>query len=268
MTPDSETIAPAYLSKLEQHAYKLCEKGKIDVDEWGSKWEEWLRHLRCLYREAVEQGMSSEQAYDYAVDNFGSLDEAAKLIRDPWWVRVVFYHRHQPTCLLVIVVFYLFYALQYNPLFVMSPNPWEHIRPDAQMFIAATQVCFLLPGVVLLAWLKKWDVGVASHYPMAFGAVKILAAVSVVYLLRLQFRPFLAVPFMGSKYLLGVDWGQLGSDIHHGHAHWLFWAGTKYESIPSAIIAVPLTLVAVLCLLSYVFNWPDKKRSILAMIPD
>ena len=105
MKHQSDTIASAYLVEFERLVTQLCRKARVDVDEEAIRWVQWNHELRSTYKEGITLGLSSSQAFDYAIREFGTSESLAARYRDPWLVRCMLYQRTRMTCLVIILLY-------------------------------------------------------------------------------------------------------------------------------------------------------------------
>jgi hypothetical protein len=103
-------IPPAVQLTFERVAYRVCLLAKLDHDEWQFQVLELKAHLQSRWREGIEQGLSTDQAEERALQMFGELQTVAKSLRKPWLVRLLQYKNMRSERLLVFLSAYVFYA--------------------------------------------------------------------------------------------------------------------------------------------------------------
>ena len=90
-----ERVPPAVSLNFERLVMEVCNRAKLDFDDWPLEARELLNHLETRWREGIERGLSTEAAEERAILLFGGADQVAKSLRRPWLKRVLFYRRYR-----------------------------------------------------------------------------------------------------------------------------------------------------------------------------
>jgi hypothetical protein len=94
--PNDETVPPAFRLEFEQLANDVCDRARIDHNEWTLPTSELATHLQERWRDWRETGLSKEAARQRVLELFGSPSDVAKSLKRPWYLRVLVYERYRP----------------------------------------------------------------------------------------------------------------------------------------------------------------------------
>ena len=86
-------IPPAVNEAFVSLAAEVCDRARMDYDEWMVNSQELVFHLQERWREGVELGLNTDDAKSRAFKLFGSPSSVAKSLRKPWLMRLLYYKR-------------------------------------------------------------------------------------------------------------------------------------------------------------------------------
>jgi len=103
-------IPPAINELFVKTASQVCDRARMDYDEWLVNSQELAFHLQQRWRDGIEQGLNSEQAKNHAFKLFGDPHLVAKSLRKPWLTRLLCYKRFQPERFGFFILAFFFYT--------------------------------------------------------------------------------------------------------------------------------------------------------------
>lgn len=168
-------VPPAVSLTFEKAATDICNRAKLDYDEWPLQAHEFVTHLQERWKEGIEKGLTTEDAEARALALFGDPAATAKALRKPWLRRVLSYERYRPERHLLFLVAYVFHAWL-TVLDVHYRTFYNHQNPDLNTILLPFQLRFFVDGlgmffvgltgvaaVMLIQWLPKtWNAWVYS----------------------------------------------------------------------------------------------------------
>jgi hypothetical protein len=83
-------VPPAVTMKFENTAHYVCNKAKLDFDEWPLHIHEFVTHLQDRWREGIDLGLDTDQAEERALQLFGNLNKVARSVRKHWFKRLIY----------------------------------------------------------------------------------------------------------------------------------------------------------------------------------
>jgi len=254
----SDTIASAYLVEFERLVTHLCHKAHLDVDEEAIRWVQWNHELRSTYKEGITFGLSSSQAYDYAIREFGTPASLAAQYRDPWLVRCMLYQRTRMTCLVIILLYVACGGLAFKLLpAAIRPYSLESTR-----------------DIPITDYFRFWPTWIPIYVACAFYRRK-------AYREARKFQVSAVTGIMGTMLLmLFSQWPSTLPIAEVFRRSWTVkqWLSQNASlqdilsdpgglvSLVLVVLGMLLTPVFILCALSLVFDLAHYKRSVLPLL--
>ena len=121
----STRIPPAVNEVFVQIASQVCDRARMDYDEWLVNSQELAFHLQERWREGVQNGLSTEDAQERAISLFGDPVEVAKSLRKPWLQRLLYFKRFRPQRYGFFILAFFFYTW-----FAIVDNNWRKLLED------------------------------------------------------------------------------------------------------------------------------------------
>jgi hypothetical protein len=103
-------IPPAVNEVFVSVASQVCNRARMDYDEWLVNSQELTFHLQERWRESVEMGLNTEDAKNRALQLFGDVSAVAKSLRKPWLQRLLFYKRFRSERFGFFILAYFLYT--------------------------------------------------------------------------------------------------------------------------------------------------------------
>lgn len=107
---DQTRIPPAVNEVFVQIASQVCNRARMDYDEWLVNSQELAFHLQERWREGIALGLSTDAAQSRAIEKFGDPNIVAKSLRKPWLQRLLFYDRFRPERYGFFILAFFFYT--------------------------------------------------------------------------------------------------------------------------------------------------------------
>ena len=107
---ESSRIPPAVNQVFIRVASQVCDRAKMDYEEWMVNSQELAYHLQQRWRELTEQGLSTNDAQAKALQMFGDPHTVAKYLRKPWLERLLHYKRFRSERFFFFILAYFLYT--------------------------------------------------------------------------------------------------------------------------------------------------------------
>ncbi len=138
---ESSRIPPAVNQVFIRVASQVCDRAKMDYEEWMVNSQELAYHLQQRWRELTEQGLSTDDAQAKALQMFGDPHTVAKSLRKPWLERLLHYKRFRSERFFFFILAYFLYTwvvicdTHWNELLQGNPaTPFQILLPFDQGF--------------------------------------------------------------------------------------------------------------------------------------
>ncbi len=201
--PGNSRIPPAINEVFVQIASQVCDRSRMDYDEWLVNSQELVFHLQERWREGISLGLSTDAAQSRAMEMFGDPIIVAKSLRKPWLERLLFYDRFRPERYGFFILAFFFYTwhtildthwrdlvnnVDVTPFQILLPFNNTRFYSDGvgAMFVGfAASAC-----VVLSKWQPHYKTRLLNQLMMARHVALLLAGYAC-FLLIVRF-PYLA----------------------------------------------------------------------------
>ena len=160
-------IPPAVNEVFVQVASEVCDRSKMDYEEWLVNSQELAFHLQERWREGVDKGLNAENAELRALKLFGEPSAVAKSLRKPWLGRLLHYKRFRSERFYFFVLAYFLYTW-----LIIFDTHW----PNLVRKVETTPFAILLPfnpgfflsgfGTMLVGLAAAGGVVVAQWQPL------------------------------------------------------------------------------------------------------
>ena len=121
-------IPPAVHEVFVRVASQVCDRSRMDYEEWLVNSQELAFHLQERWREGVEQGLNDEAAARRALKLFGDPATVARSLRRPWLVRLLTFRRFRSERFYIFVVGYFLFTWN-----LMVDSNWEDLLRGSQV---------------------------------------------------------------------------------------------------------------------------------------
>lgn len=247
MAKASLTVPPAVTLAFERYCQEVCRLAALDSDQVPGRVYEWTTRLQDNWRAGCEEfNLSTTAAQDRAIELFGKPKELAASLRKPWWLSVITYRRCQVQRFAVVLAYWIFYCGLREQL--LSPhNSWEVLLLQEGITTPRDIIRLVLPCLGLaLIWRfqlndRKWERWVLAAKFVAsilillcnFSILEVFFFSSVVFPLASQNQ-------VTELFVLNAD---------------------NLTLLVQLMVSIPTGMYALVCVLSEVSGWPDRKRT-------
>ena len=98
-------VPPGVRYEFDDFVAQVCDRARADSSTRSESARNLINGLEQTWQSAVVAGASTEAATRRAYERFGSVEEAAGILRQPLWVRVLMYGDHRPHRMLACLLF-------------------------------------------------------------------------------------------------------------------------------------------------------------------
>lgn len=91
--------------EFEQFAAKACEQADLDGKDRSLAARNLTNQLEQDWLANIEAGLGTEAAQAKVYEQFGQLEQVAHCLRQPYWLRLLFYEDYRPTRMLIVMAY-------------------------------------------------------------------------------------------------------------------------------------------------------------------
>ena len=143
-------VPPATTRTFERLVTGICNRARLETEDWPLRAHELLNHLQDRWREGIEAGLTTEAAEERALQLFGKPGAVARRMKERWWKRLLLQRRFRLHRNLV----YVSSAFIGQGLCALFVKFYEN-NPQASHEYAVGSILFsLLP--LACAWVVSW----------------------------------------------------------------------------------------------------------------
>lgn len=236
-----ERVPPAVSLNFERLVLDVCNRARLDFDDWPLEARELLNHLENRWREGIEMGLSTGAAEERAVALFGDVKQVARSLRAPWLRRMLFYRRYRAERYFAILASVVINAWMCLAIILIE--------------LTASGTAQSLNARNLFGILSASTQGITCLF--CIRAIRWTPETACVWLRRL----------LSLRYLLGVI--VLSTFVNLPVTPFVCWYGFPWSNpfgwVDAGFLAMhlgmaPLGLLAAACILSETLGWPENKQ--------
>ena len=159
-------VPPAVTFAFEKVVAKVCDRARLETEEWPLKARELLNHLQQRWREGIEMGLSTDAAQSRALEMFGPPSLVARSLRETWWKRLMFQRRCRTARNLV----FLSSSFVCSAVSVTMTNNFQGLPMASGGYTAGV----FMNGLLALgsAWIISWKARIPNGLLQALFSVR------------------------------------------------------------------------------------------------
>lgn len=226
-------VPPAVTLEFRQIANDICNRAKLDYDDWAHQADELTTHLQERWRDGIDDGLSTEGARQKVLEGFGDRSLVAKSLRRPWYVRLLSYDRYRPHRYISFLAAYCFccwVTIYCAVLPLMAPpqnvkDAYTYLDDRLDSLLMPFRPDFFLTGfgmlfvgvlatasAIFIQWQPRFKAPLLNRVLYLRNG---LIAIIVLAIAQLAFMPLFSTLTFGNpfEFYIGVDWLSLWHNL-------------------------------------------------------
>jgi hypothetical protein len=230
-------VPPAVTMKFENTAHYVCNKAKLDFDEWPLHIHEFVTHLQDRWREGIDLGLDTDQAEERALQLFGNLNKVAHALRKPWLKRLMYDERCRVLRYIIIVLSVANISFDTMPIF--HPANREILFGSVEYyegFLVHYYGFIVIASLSIIRWKPNCEHVVLRRIVSARYIFSIFVLICIFYI---------SVFYYGLLLAMGK---------------WMLYGTKCYDVYLFVFAAAIIGALADACLISELFNLPGRAK--------